>query len=110
MRVGRVGGHVVASPHFTDPGGPTTQVTTKTFKGGPHEELGRILSSDEAISNPKSPDFPYLGKHHPGTVSKIGSSIRWSWSSPLAPKFATFVLLSLEKNLSIVWGEGGGPL
>ena len=81
VRVGRVGGHVVASPTIQDLGGPTTQVTTK---GGPQEELGRILSPDEAISNPKSPDLPYLGKRHSGAVSKFGSSIRWSWSSPLA--------------------------
>ena len=86
VRVGRVGGHVVASPTIRDLGGPTTQVTTK---GGPQEELGRILSSDEAISSPKLPNLPYLGKRHSGAVSKFGSSIRWSWSSPLAPKFAT---------------------
>ena len=82
VRVGRVGGHVVASPTIEDLGGPTTQVTTK---GGPQEELGRILSPDEAISYPKSPALPYLGKRHSGAVSKFGSSIRWSWSSPLAP-------------------------
>ena len=47
VRAGRVGGHVVASPTIQDLGGPTTQVTTK---GGPQEELGRILSPDEAAS------------------------------------------------------------
>ena len=81
----------MASPTIQDLGGPTTQVTTK---GGPQEELGRILSPDEAISDPKSPDLPYLGKRHSGAVSKFGSSIRWSWSfSSSSPKFATFILI-----------------